>query len=102
MGKGVLIEAHLDISFGLVIRLSVAVLFETVKETIVENPSNVVHWIMTGVWLGAAFLRSLVKKSPTQTRDRNVWSATSSKSERVRFDSSPPHQFSGRAICAND
>jgi hypothetical protein len=34
-----------------------------------------------------------VEKSPTQARDRRVLRAMSSKSERARFDSSPPPQF---------
>ena len=101
MGKGALIEAHVDISFGLAIGLSVAVFLKLAKETIMENSNNVVTSIMTSVWCGAAFLRSLVEKSPIQTSDRRVLSAMSSKSERARFDSSPPHQFQGKASDAN-
>lgn len=93
LGKGVLIKAYVDISVGLAIGLSVAVL-RTAKEIIMENNlSNMVLWIMISVWCGAAFLRSLVKESPAQAKDRHVSSATSSKSERAGFDSPPPLQF---------
>jgi hypothetical protein len=102
LGKGVLIEAHVDISLGLAVGLSVAALVKTVKEIIMENLSNVIHWIMTSVWCGAAFLRSLVEKSPTQARDRHVRSAMPSKSERVGFDSPPPLQFLTSAVSANN
>ena len=102
MGKGASIEAHVDISFGLAIGLSVAVFFETAKEKIMENSSSVVTSIMASVWCGAAFLRSLVEKSPTQARDRRVLSAVPSKSERARFDSSPPRQFRKVSSGAND
>jgi hypothetical protein len=101
LGKGVLIEAHVDISLGLAIGLSVTALIKTVKEIIMENLSNVIHWIMTSVWCGAAFLRSLVEKSPTQARDIRVRSPMPSKSERVGFDSPPPLQFLRSVVCAN-
>lgn len=98
LGKGVLIKAHVDISFGLAVGLSVAVL-KTVKEVIMgNNSSNMVHWVMISVWCGAAFLRSLVEKSPTQANDRHVLSATSSKSERAGFNSPPPPQFARRVL----
>jgi hypothetical protein len=68
LGKTASIGVHVDISFGLTIAASVAVLVKTAKETIMGYSSGLV----LSVWCGAAFLRSHGGKISAQTRDRYV------------------------------
>ena len=49
--------------------------------------------LLVSVWCGVAFLRSLVKKATTQTRDKHLKIYTSAKSERRGFDSLSPHHI---------
>ena len=99
LGKGVCIEAHIEISFGLDIYHSVNSFIETAKEVIMKNSNAIVQFVVACVWCGAAFLRSLVEKTPTQARGGCVSKYIPSKRERGRFDSFPPHQYSGLLAC---
>lgn len=47
-----------------------------------DNSNSLILCIAASVWCGAAFLRSLVEKTPTQARDRRLPNSMSSKSER--------------------
>jgi hypothetical protein len=72
-GKGAFIEAHVDISFGLDIYLSVAGFVNAAKEVIMENSNSLVLAFMASVWCGVGFLRSPGGNNPpTRTRDRRV------------------------------
>lgn len=93
MGKGVCIETHIEISFGLDIYRSVNSFIETAKEVIMEHSNAILKYVLACAWCGAAFLRSLVEKTPTQARDVCASKCVPSKSERGRFDSFPPHPF---------
>lgn len=92
LGKGVCIEAHIEISFGLDI-YSVNSFIETVKEVIMKNSNAILNFVLACVWCGAAFLRSLVEKTSNPSERCCVSKCIPSKRERGRFDSFPPHHF---------
>jgi hypothetical protein len=90
LGQTVSINAYVDISFGLTIVASLAVFLWTAMGVTMENLNGVLRASVSG---GAAFLRSHGGKISAQTRDKTCVASDASKSERGRFDSSPPHQF---------
>ena len=57
-GKGASFEAHVDISFGLDIVLSISGFVEAAMEAIMEISNNLVLSVLASVWCGVAFLRS--------------------------------------------
>ena len=88
------IEAHVVVSFGLeVFATAMGGFVFPGLEVIMNNLNAIYTSLIASVWCGVALLRSPAKISQPEREMGMSGRVLPAKSERGRFDSSPPHQF---------